>query len=164
MLNAENFPRGLAAGGARVYDSALYQHWNAGQCAYSLNLKSGGSANYPGDENPAFNDSGPIAKHLTTATGSVLRLRKPAGYESIRQLRLLVWRAKRHRSRQAHNYTNPKFPRSHVSGSPSRLTMCHPERGRGTLVFTAGKGNVGKRKVFRFREGPRKRVPPLRSR
>ena len=39
-----------------------------GSPAYRLNLKSGGSANYPGDANPAFNDSGPIAIHLASAT------------------------------------------------------------------------------------------------
>jgi hypothetical protein len=40
----------------------------SGSPAFSLNLKSGGAANYPGDPNPALDDSGPIAVHLTSAT------------------------------------------------------------------------------------------------
>src|SRR5450631_1947199 len=69
MLNAENFPPGpqpLVAQPCTTPPSI-----NIGQPespAYSLNLKSGGDANYPLDTNPALNDSGPIAVHLTSAT------------------------------------------------------------------------------------------------
>jgi hypothetical protein len=69
MLNAENFPPGpqpLVAQPCTTPPSI-----NIGppeSPAYSLNLKSGGDANYPLDTNPALNDSGPIAVHLTGAT------------------------------------------------------------------------------------------------
>ena len=69
MLNAENFPPGPQP--MVALPCTTQPSINIGQPgspAYSLNLKSGGSANYPGDENPAFNDSGPIAIHLTSAT------------------------------------------------------------------------------------------------
>jgi hypothetical protein len=69
MLNAENFPPGpqpqVALQCTTPPSISIRQH---GSAAYSLNLKSGGSANYPLDTNPAFNDSGPIAVHLTSAT------------------------------------------------------------------------------------------------
>jgi hypothetical protein len=69
MLNAENFPPGpqpLVALPCTIQPSVSIGP--PGSAAYSLNLKSGGSANYPLDTNPAFNDSGPIAVHLTGAT------------------------------------------------------------------------------------------------
>jgi hypothetical protein len=69
MLNAENFPPGPRPQVALACTTPpSISVGTPGNAAYSLNLKSGGSANYPGDENPAFNDSGPIAIHLTTAT------------------------------------------------------------------------------------------------
>jgi hypothetical protein len=69
MLNAENFPPGpqpLVALPCSTAPSVVFGQ--PGSPAYSLNLKSGGAANYPGDPNPAFNDSGPIAIHLAAAT------------------------------------------------------------------------------------------------
>jgi hypothetical protein len=69
MLNAENFPPGPQPQVALPCTTPPSINIGApGSPAYSLNLKSGGSANYPGDANPAFNDSGPIAVHLTSAT------------------------------------------------------------------------------------------------
>ncbi len=69
MLNAENFPPGpqpMVALPCTTQPSInIGQH---GSTAYSLNLKSGGDANYPLDANPALNDSGPIAVRLTGAT------------------------------------------------------------------------------------------------
>jgi len=69
MLNAENFPPGpqpLVALPCTTQPSINIGQ--PGSPAYSLNLKSGGDANYPLDTNPALNDSGPIAVHLTGAT------------------------------------------------------------------------------------------------
>lgn len=69
MLNAENFPPGpqpLVALACTTAPSVTIGQ--PGSPAYSLNLKSGGEANYPLDPNPALNDSGPIAVHLTGAT------------------------------------------------------------------------------------------------
>lgn len=69
MLNAENSPPGPQPQVALSCTTPpSISIGTPGSAAYSLNLKSGGSANYPGDENPAFNDSGPIAVHLTSAT------------------------------------------------------------------------------------------------
>ena len=69
MLNAENFPPGPRPQVAMACTTPPSISIGApGSPAYSLNLKSGGSANYPGDMNPAFNDSGPISIHLTSAT------------------------------------------------------------------------------------------------
>jgi len=69
MLNAENLPPGPRAQVALPCTTPPSISIGApGSAAYSLNLKSGGSANYPGDAKPAFNDSGPIAVHLTSAT------------------------------------------------------------------------------------------------
>jgi hypothetical protein len=69
MLNAENFPPGpqplVALSCTTPPTIAIGQPENP---SYNLNLKSGGDANYPGDTNPALNDSGPIALHLTGAT------------------------------------------------------------------------------------------------
>ena len=68
MLNAENFPPGpqpLVALPCTIPPSI-----NIGPPqtpVYSLDLKSGGDANYPPGPNPAMNDSGPIAVHLTSA-------------------------------------------------------------------------------------------------
>jgi hypothetical protein len=69
MLNAENYPPGpqpQVALPCTIPPSISIGP--PGSAAYSLNLRSGGSANYPGDTNPAFNDSGPIAIHLNGAT------------------------------------------------------------------------------------------------
>jgi hypothetical protein len=67
MLNAENYPPGPQPQVALACTTASSISIGVpGNAAYSLNLKSGGSANYPGDPNPAFNDSGPIAIHLTS--------------------------------------------------------------------------------------------------
>jgi len=69
MLNAENYPPGpqpQVALPCTIQPSISIGP--PGSAAYSLNLKSGGSANYPGDTNPAFNDSGPIAIHPKGAT------------------------------------------------------------------------------------------------
>jgi len=69
MLNAENFPPGPRPQVALACTTPpSISIGRPGSAAYSLNLKSGGGANYPGDKDPAFNDSGPIAIHLTTAT------------------------------------------------------------------------------------------------
>jgi hypothetical protein len=69
MLNAENYPPGPRPQVALACTTAPSISIGAPSgAAYSLNLKSGGSANYPGDTNPAFNDSGPIAIHLTSPT------------------------------------------------------------------------------------------------
>lgn len=69
MLNAENYPPGpqplVALPCTTAPSVAIGQ---PGSPVYSLNLKSGGDANYPLDTNPALNDSGPIAVHLTGAT------------------------------------------------------------------------------------------------
>lgn len=69
MLNAENFPPGPQSQVAQPCTTA--PTINLGPAlnpVFSLNLKSGGSANYPPGSNPAMNDSGPIAVHLTSAT------------------------------------------------------------------------------------------------
>ena len=69
MLNAENYPPGpqpQVALPCTIQPSISIGQ--PGSATFSLNLKSGGSANYPLDTNPAFNDSGPIAVHLTSAT------------------------------------------------------------------------------------------------
>jgi hypothetical protein len=69
MLNAENFPAGPRP--LVALPCSTPPTINIGQPAtpaYNLNLKSGGDANYPGDTNPALNDSGAIAIHLTSAT------------------------------------------------------------------------------------------------
>jgi len=67
MLNAENYPPGPQPQVALACTTPPSVSIGApGNATYSLNLKSGGSANYPGDPNPAFNDSGPIAIHLTS--------------------------------------------------------------------------------------------------
>jgi hypothetical protein len=69
MLNAENFPPGpqpLVALPCTTPPSINIGQ--PGSPAYSLNLKSGGDANYPLDTNPALNESGPISVHLTGAT------------------------------------------------------------------------------------------------
>jgi hypothetical protein len=69
MLNAENFPPGPQP--MVALPCTTQPSINIGQPgspAYSLNLKSGGNANYPLDANTALNDSGPIAVHLTGAT------------------------------------------------------------------------------------------------
>jgi hypothetical protein len=69
MLNAENFPPGPQPQVALACTTPpSISIGPPGSAAYSLDLKSGGSANYPLDTNPAFNDSGPIAVHLTGAT------------------------------------------------------------------------------------------------
>jgi hypothetical protein len=69
MLNAENFPPGPQPQVALACTTPpSISIGPPSSAAYSLNLKSGGSANYPLDTNPAFNDSGPIAVHLTGAT------------------------------------------------------------------------------------------------
>lgn len=68
MLNAENFPPGpqpLVALPCTTPPSINIGQ--PGSPAYSLNLKSGGDANYPLDTNPALNDSGAISVHLTGA-------------------------------------------------------------------------------------------------
>ncbi len=72
MLNAENFPPGprpLVA--LPCTTSPSVSIGPPGSPAYSLNLKSGGDANYPLDTNPALNDSGPIAIHLTEGATEV---------------------------------------------------------------------------------------------
>jgi hypothetical protein len=69
MLNAENYPPGpqpLVAPACTTPPSINIGE--PGSPAYNLDLKSGGQANYPGNTNPALNDSGPIAIHLTGAT------------------------------------------------------------------------------------------------
>lgn len=69
MLNAENYPPGPQPQVAHSCTTA--PTINLGQPespVFSLNLKSGGNANYPADTNPAMNDSGPIAVHLASAT------------------------------------------------------------------------------------------------
>ena len=69
MLNAENLPPGpqpLVAQSCTTPPSISLGQ--PGSPAYSLDLKSGGNANYPGDTNPALNDSGPIALHLSVPT------------------------------------------------------------------------------------------------
>jgi hypothetical protein len=69
MLNAANFPPGPQPQVALPCTTPpSISIGPPGSAAYSLNLKSGGSANYPLDANPAFNDSGPIAVPLTSAT------------------------------------------------------------------------------------------------
>jgi hypothetical protein len=69
MLNAKHFPPGPQPQVALACTTPpSISIRPPGSAAYSLNLKSGGSANYPLDTNPAFNDSGPIAVHLTGAT------------------------------------------------------------------------------------------------
>ena len=87
MLNAENFapgPRPQVAPACTTPPSISIG--TPGSAAYSLNLKSGGSANYPGDKDPAFNDSGPIAIHLSNATevyygyGNPLDIVNPPNY------------------------------------------------------------------------------------
>jgi hypothetical protein len=87
MLNAENLPPGPRPQVALACTTPPSISIGVpGNAAYSLNLKSGGSANYPGDENPAFNDSGPIAIHVTTATdvyygyGNPLDIVNPPNY------------------------------------------------------------------------------------
>jgi hypothetical protein len=69
MLNAENYPSGpqpLVAQPCTTAPSVTIGQ--PGSPAFTLDLKSGGDANYPLDANPALNDSGPIAVHLTGAT------------------------------------------------------------------------------------------------
>jgi hypothetical protein len=69
VLNAENFPPGpqpLVAQPCTTQPSVNFGQ--PGGPGYSLNLKSGGDANYPTDTNPALNDSGPIAVHLAGPT------------------------------------------------------------------------------------------------
>ena len=69
MLNAENFPPGPQPLVALPCTTAPSIHIGPPETpAYSLNLKSGGDANYPPGTNPAMNDSGPIAVHVTSAT------------------------------------------------------------------------------------------------
>jgi hypothetical protein len=69
VLNAENPPPGPQPRVALPCTTApSINIGQPGSPAYSLNLKSGGDANYPLDTNPALNDSGPIAIHLTGAT------------------------------------------------------------------------------------------------
>jgi hypothetical protein len=87
MLNAENFPPGPRSQVASACTTPPSVSIGApGNPAYSLNLKSGGSANYPGDTNPAFNDSGPIAIHLSSPTevyygyGNPLNIVNPPNY------------------------------------------------------------------------------------
>src|SRR5208282_557645 len=59
MLNAENYPPGPQPQVASACTTPpSISIGTPGSSAYSLNLKSGGSANYPSDPNPAFNDSG----------------------------------------------------------------------------------------------------------
>lgn len=69
MLNAENLPPGpqpLVALPCTAPPSISIGQ--PGSPAFHLDLKSGGDANYPLDTNPALNDSGPIAIHLTGTT------------------------------------------------------------------------------------------------
>lgn len=69
VLNAENFPPGpqpLVALPCSTAPSITIGPPDGP--AYSLNLKSGGDANYPPGSTPAVNDSGPIAVRLTGAT------------------------------------------------------------------------------------------------
>jgi hypothetical protein len=69
MLNAENFPPGPQPQVALQCTTAPSISIGDPQApAYSLSLKSGGDANYPPGTNPAINDSGPIAVHLTSTT------------------------------------------------------------------------------------------------
>ncbi len=69
MLNAENYPPGPQPQVALSCTTAPSVNiGQPGSPAYSLNLKTGGDANYPLDANPALNDSGPIAVHLAGAT------------------------------------------------------------------------------------------------
>lgn len=69
MLNAENLPPGpqpLVALSCTTPPSISIGQ--PGSPVFNLDLKSGGDANYPLDANPALNDSGPIAIHLTGTT------------------------------------------------------------------------------------------------
>jgi hypothetical protein len=69
VLNAENPPPGPPHQVALPCTTSPSIH--IGQPvspAYSLDLKSGGNANYPPGSDPAMNDSGPIEIHLTGAT------------------------------------------------------------------------------------------------
>ena len=69
MLNAENFPPGPQPQVALTCTTApAISVGDTLAPAYSLSLKSGGNANYPPGTDPAMNDSGPIAVHLTSAT------------------------------------------------------------------------------------------------
>jgi hypothetical protein len=69
MANAENLPPGPPSMVAQpCATEPTINIGPPGSPAYSLNLKTGGDANYPSDENPALNDSGPIAVHLANAT------------------------------------------------------------------------------------------------
>jgi hypothetical protein len=69
MLNAENFPPGPQPQVALSCTTPPSINLGDPQTpSYTLSLKSGGDANYPPGTNPAMNDSGPIAIHLTSAT------------------------------------------------------------------------------------------------
>lgn len=68
-LNAENPPAGPQPRVAQPCTTApAISLGPAESPIYSLNLKSGGDANYPPGTNAALNDSGPIEVHLTGAT------------------------------------------------------------------------------------------------
>lgn len=69
MLGAENFPSGPQP--LVALPCTIPPTIDVGPPptpSYSLNLKSGGDANYAPGSNPALNDSGPIAVHLTGTT------------------------------------------------------------------------------------------------
>jgi hypothetical protein len=72
MLNAENLPPGPQPLVAQpCTTSPSFSIGSPDSPAYSLNLKTGGDANYPLDTNPALNDSGPIAVHVAAGAGDV---------------------------------------------------------------------------------------------
>jgi hypothetical protein len=69
MLNAENPPPGPPHQVALPCTNAPTINLGSPENPiYSLNLKSGGDANYPANSNPALNDSGPLAIQLTAPT------------------------------------------------------------------------------------------------